>query len=135
MIDRKTFYQTMSEITLVKASTMPIKELIEKLESLAYIMHSPVLQEAANRLRNASCAATILEDSLFYARGSLSKTFWPTLPDASETFVAEVFAVVAEIGLGDECRGCAVGYLRVDVVRSHDSVYVAHEDCADLQCA
>jgi hypothetical protein len=47
---------------------MPLKELIENLESLAYIMQSPVLREAANRLRNASCATTILEDSLFYAR-------------------------------------------------------------------
>lgn len=68
MIDRKTFYQNLSETALVQASTMPLKELIEKLESLAYLMHSPVLREAANRLRNASCAATILEDSLFYAR-------------------------------------------------------------------
>lgn len=68
MIDRKTFYQTMSEAALVQASTMPLKELIEKLESLSYLMHSPVLQEAANRLRNADCATTILEDSLFYAR-------------------------------------------------------------------
>lgn len=68
MIDRKTFYQTMSEAALVQASPMPLKELIEKLESLAYLMYSPVLREAANRLRNAECATTILEDSLFYAR-------------------------------------------------------------------
>ncbi len=58
----------LSETALVQASTMPLKELIENLESLAHIMQSPVLREAANRLRNASCATTILEDSLFYAR-------------------------------------------------------------------
>jgi hypothetical protein len=52
----------------VQASTMPLKELTENLESLAHMMHSPMLREAANRLRNADCAATILEDSLFYAR-------------------------------------------------------------------
>jgi hypothetical protein len=68
MIDKKTFYQNLSEKVLVQASTMPLKELIENLESLAHMMHSPMLREAANRLRNASCATTILEDSLFYAR-------------------------------------------------------------------
>ena len=68
MIDRKTFYQAMSEAALVQASTMPLKDLIDKLESLAHLMPSPVLREAANRLRNAECATTILEDSLFYAR-------------------------------------------------------------------
>lgn len=60
--------RNLSETALVQASTMPLKELIENLESLAHIMQSPMLREAANRLRNASCAATILEDSLFYAR-------------------------------------------------------------------
>ena len=59
---------SLSETALVQASTMPLKELIENLESLAHIMQSPMLREAANRLRNASCAATILEDSLFCAR-------------------------------------------------------------------
>ena len=68
MIDRKTFYSNLSEVVLVQASTMPLKELIENLESLAHMMHSPMLREAANRLRNAECATTILEDSLFYAR-------------------------------------------------------------------
>jgi hypothetical protein len=68
MIDKKTFYQNLSEKVLVQASTMPLKELIENLESVAHMMHSPMLREAANRLRNADCAATILEDSLFYAR-------------------------------------------------------------------
>ena len=61
-------YRNLSETALVQASTMPLKELIENLESLAHMMHSPMLREAANRLRNAECAATILEDSLFYAR-------------------------------------------------------------------
>jgi hypothetical protein len=50
------------------ASTMPIKVLIEKLEHHAHMMRSPMLWEVANRLRNADCAATILDDSLFYAR-------------------------------------------------------------------
>lgn len=68
MIDRKTFYSNLSETVLVQASTMPLKDLIVNVESLAYLMHSPMLREAANRLRNADCAATILEDSLFYAR-------------------------------------------------------------------
>jgi hypothetical protein len=68
MINNKTFYRNLSETALVQASTMPLKELIENLESLAHMMHSPMLCEAANRLRNADCAATILEDSLFYAR-------------------------------------------------------------------
>jgi hypothetical protein len=58
----------LSETALVQASTMPLKELIENLESLAYMMHSPMLRETVNRLRNADCATTILEDSLFYAR-------------------------------------------------------------------
>jgi hypothetical protein len=68
MIDRNQFYRNLSETALVQASTMPLKELIENLESVAHMMHSPMLREAANRLRNADCAATILEDSLFYAR-------------------------------------------------------------------
>jgi hypothetical protein len=63
MIDRN-----LSETALVQASTMPISSLLANLESLAHLMQSPVLREAANRLRNADCAATILEDSLFYAR-------------------------------------------------------------------
>ncbi len=58
----------LSETALVQASTMPLKELIENLESTAIMTRSLLLREAANRLRNASCAATILEDSLFYAR-------------------------------------------------------------------
>jgi hypothetical protein len=57
MIDRKQFYRNLSETALVQARTMPLKELIENLESVAHMM-----------LRNADCAATILEDSLFYAR-------------------------------------------------------------------
>jgi hypothetical protein len=63
MIDRN-----LSEKVLVQASTMPLKDLIENLESVAHMMHSPMLREVANRLRNADCVATILEDSLFYAR-------------------------------------------------------------------
>lgn len=58
----------LSETALVQASTMPLKDLIENLESTAIMTRSPLLREAANRLRNADCATTILEDSLFYAR-------------------------------------------------------------------
>jgi hypothetical protein len=68
MIDNKTFYQNLSEKVLVQASTRPLQGLIKNLESVAHMMQSPMLNEAANRLRNADCAATILEDSLFYAR-------------------------------------------------------------------
>ena len=60
--------QNLSEKVLVQASTMPLQELIKNLESVAHMMQSPMPSEAANRLRNADCAATILEDSLFYAR-------------------------------------------------------------------
>ncbi len=64
----------LSETALVQASTMPLKDLIENLESTAIMTRSPLLREAANRLRNAACAATILEDSLFYARMSRDRT-------------------------------------------------------------
>jgi hypothetical protein len=47
---------------------IPLSELITTLESLSDMMQSPMLREAAMRLRNADCAATILDDSLFYAR-------------------------------------------------------------------
>lgn len=62
-------------------------------------------------------------------------SFWPTLPDARETLVAEVASVVREVCLGDKCRCRSVGYLRVDVGRSHDAVYVAHEDRFNLKRA
>jgi hypothetical protein len=42
---------------------------------------------------------------------------------------------VAEIGVRDECRGCAVGYLLVRVVRPHDAVNVADHDRLDLKRA
>ena len=42
---------------------------------------------------------------------------------------------MAEIGVRDEGGGCAVGYLRVRVGRTHDAVYVAHKDRADLKRA
>jgi hypothetical protein len=45
MIDKKTFYQNLSEKVLVQASTMPLQELIENLESVAHMMHSPMLRE------------------------------------------------------------------------------------------
>ena len=59
MIDKKT---------PVNASTMPISSLVANLESLAHMMQSPILREAANRLRTADFAANMLDDSLFYAR-------------------------------------------------------------------
>jgi hypothetical protein len=40
-----------------------------------------------------------------------------------------------EIGLRDEDRDGAVGYLRVRVMRTHDSVYVAHKDWLNLERA
>ena len=40
-----------------------------------------------------------------------------------------------EIGLRDEDRDGAVGYLRVRIVCSHDSVYVADHDRFDLKRA
>jgi hypothetical protein len=49
MIDKKTFYQNLSEKVLVQASTMPLKELIENLESVAHMMHSPMLREPASQ--------------------------------------------------------------------------------------
>lgn len=63
MIDRN-----LSETALVQCSTMPLKELIKNLEWMAHSCQSQIFKEAANRLRNAECATTILEDSLFYAR-------------------------------------------------------------------
>ncbi len=63
MIDRN-----LSETALVRCNTMPLKELIKNLEWMAHSCQSQIFKEAANRLRNADCATTILEDSLFYAR-------------------------------------------------------------------
>ena len=60
--------RNLSETALVKCSTMPLKELIKNLEWMAHSCQSQIFKEAANRLRNADCAMTILEDSLFYAR-------------------------------------------------------------------
>jgi hypothetical protein len=62
-------------------------------------------------------------------------TFWPTLPDARERFVAEVFAVVREIGLSDKGGNRAVGDLGMRVMRTHDAVYVADQDRFDLESA
>ena len=62
-------------------------------------------------------------------------TFWPTLPDPRERFVGQIFAVVAEVGGGNERRNRAVGDLSVRVMGTHDAVYVAHEDGFDLQRA
>ena len=42
---------------------------------------------------------------------------------------------MAEIGVGDECRGCAIRYLSVGVMRSHQAVNISYEDRLDLQCA
>ena len=69
------------------------------------------------------------------ARGWFSKGFWPTLPEPSETFVAEVLAVVREVRLRDEGRNGAVRNLRVRVGRSHDAVHIADHDRANLKRA
>lgn len=62
-------------------------------------------------------------------------TFWPTLPDPRERFVAEISPVVREVGLSDKRGNRAVGDLSMRVMRTHNAVYVAHKDRFDLQCA
>jgi len=42
---------------------------------------------------------------------------------------------VAEIGIGNERRGCAVRNLRVGVVCTHQAINVPHEDWFDLKRA
>ena len=61
--------------------------------------------------------------------------FWPTLPEPSEAFVAEMFSVMRKVCICDEDRRCAICYLRVGVGRSHDSIHVADHDGFDLECA
>ncbi len=59
----------------------------------------------------------------------------PTLPYAREILVAEILAVVREIGLSDKGGNRAVGDLGMRVMRTHDAVYVANQDRFDLQRA
>ena len=58
-----------------------------------------------------------------------------SLPDARERFVAEILAVVREVGGGDERGNRAIGDLLVRVMRSHDAIYIADQDRFDLECA
>ena len=58
-----------------------------------------------------------------------------SLPDTRERFVGQILAVVREVGLSDKGGNRAVGYLRVRVMRTHDAVYIAHQDRFDLQRA
>jgi len=61
--------------------------------------------------------------------------FWPTLPDPCERFVAEMFAVVREVCVGNEERNGPIRYLLVRVMRPHDPIHVADHDWLDLQRA
>ena len=61
--------------------------------------------------------------------------FWPTLPDARQRFIAEMFAVVREVCVGNEERNGPIRYLSVRVMRSHDAVHISYEDRLDLECA
>ena len=61
--------------------------------------------------------------------------FWPTLPDARQRFVAEMFAVVREVCVGDERRDGSIRYLSVRVMRPHDPVHISYEDRLDLERA
>ena len=60
---------------------------------------------------------------------------WPTLPESSEAFVAEIASVVRKVCVCDEGCGCAIRYLSVGVMRPHQTVYVSYEDRLDLQRA
>jgi hypothetical protein len=57
------------------------------------------------------------------------------LPDPSETFVAEVSAIVREIAFRNEDRNGAIGYLSVGVMRPHQAIHVADHDRLDLERA
>ena len=61
--------------------------------------------------------------------------FWPTLPDARQRFVAEMFAVMRKVCVGDERRNGAIRYLSVGVMRPHDPIHVAYKDRFDLERA
>ena len=63
------------------------------------------------------------------------ESFWPTLPDTGERFVAEMFSVMRKVCICDEGCGGAIRDLGVGVVRPHDAVHVSYEDRLDLQCA
>ena len=56
-----------------------------------------------------------------------------SLPDPRERFIRQILAVVREVGGGNERGNGAVGDLLVRVMRTHDSVHIAHEDRFDLQ--
>ena len=75
------------------------------------------------------------DPSAIGTRGSLSKTFWPTLPESSETFVAEIASVVAEVS-GSYVDGyLAIGYLLVRVTGARETVTIADHDRLNLKRA
>ena len=63
------------------------------------------------------------------------ESFWPTLPDTSEAFVAEIASVMRKVCVCDEDRRCAIRYLSVRVMRPHQAVHVSYEDRLDLERA
>ena len=63
------------------------------------------------------------------------ESFWPTLPEPCEAFVAEMFSVMRKVCVCDEGCGGAIRYLSVSVMRPHDSVHVSYHDRLDLERA
>ena len=63
-----------------------------------------------------------------FARTRLAMTLWPTLPDARETFIAEVGAVVREVLLRDVDGDLAIGDILVRVMRMREAVAIADHD-------
>ena len=61
--------------------------------------------------------------------------FWPTLPDPCERFVAEIASVMRKVCICDENRRCAICYLSVGVMRSHQAIRVADHNRFDLERA
>lgn len=60
-------------------------------------------------------------------------TLWPTLPDARERFVAEVFAVMREV-LGSNVDGdLAIRYLLVRVLGAREAINIADHDRLNLE--
>jgi len=67
------------------------------------------------------------------ASRGLAMTSWPTLPDARETFIGEVFSVMREV-LGSNVDGdLPVRNLPVRVARMRETIYVFDHDGLDLK--
>ena len=103
---------------------------------IGFLLSSFVSSRNCQGILDGSLAFKLAHDpSAIGACGGLSKGFRPTLPDPSETFVAEIASVMRKIGVGDERRDGSIGDLVVRVVRPHDPVYVADHDRFDLERA